>query len=79
VLDHVRFTLAHEIDDPDAISAVPYTLTQARLSLDRSVTRETSVQIFAEGDHAAYLDSADRETSTVRGRHGPGNSTVSWR
>ena len=61
-LDHVRFTLAHEIDDPDAISAVPYTLTQAKFSLNRSTTRETSVQISAEADHAAYLDSEEQET-----------------
>jgi hypothetical protein len=62
MLDHVRFTLAHEIDDPEAISAVPYTLTEAKFSLNRSTTRETSVQISAEADHAAYLDSQDQET-----------------
>jgi Putative beta-barrel porin 2 len=61
-LDHVRFTLAREIDDPDAISAVPYTLTQAKFSLRRSTTPETSVQISAEADHAAYLNLPDQET-----------------
>ncbi|HVE20765.1 MAG TPA: outer membrane beta-barrel protein [Acidocella sp.] len=61
-LDHVRLTVAREIDDPDAISAVPYTLTQARFSLRRSATRETIVQISAEADHAAYLLTPDEET-----------------
>ena len=61
-LDHVRLTLAREIDDPDAISAVPYTLSQAKLSLRRSTTPETIVQISAEADHAAYLYSPDQET-----------------
>jgi Putative beta-barrel porin 2 len=62
MLDHVRLTLAREIDDPDAISAVPYTLTQAKFSLRRSTTPETSVQIFAETDHAAYLNLPEQET-----------------
>ena len=71
-LDHVRLILAREIDDPDAISAVPYTLTQAKFSLHRSATPETIVQISAEADHAAYLYSPDQETVYRAG------ATLSW-
>ncbi|HEY1857528.1 outer membrane beta-barrel protein [Acidocella sp.] len=62
MLDHVRLTLAREIDDPDEISAVPYTLTQAKFSLRRSITEETTVQVSAEADHADYIQSPDQET-----------------
>lgn len=71
-LDHVRLTVAREIDDPDEISAVPYTLTQARFSLSRSTTEDTTVEISAEADHAAYLQSPDQETVYRAG------ATLSW-
>lgn len=72
MLDHVRLTVAHEIDDPDAISAVPYTLTQAKFSLHRSTTPDTIVEMSAEADHAAYLNSANEETVYRAG------ATLSW-
>lgn len=72
MLDHVRLTVAHEIDDPDAISAVPYTLTQAKFSLRRSTTPDTVVEMSAEADHAAYLNSANEETVYRAG------ATLSW-
>jgi hypothetical protein len=72
MLDHVRLTLAREIDDPDEISAVPYTLTQAKVSLSHSATEETMVEISAEADHAAYIQSPDQETVYRAG------ATLSW-
>jgi hypothetical protein len=72
VLDHLRLTLAREIDDPDEISAAPYTLTQAKFLFRRSTTKATTVQISAEADHADYLHSPDQETVYRAG------ATLSW-
>jgi hypothetical protein len=64
--------VAREIDDPDAISAIPYTLSQAKFSLRHSSSEETMVQLSAEADHAAYLSSADQETIYCAG------ASLSW-
>jgi hypothetical protein len=61
-LDRVSLNLAREIDDPDEVSATPYTLTQARLGLTHGYMEDFTLKTQAEISHAAYLHSPLRET-----------------
>jgi hypothetical protein len=60
-LDRLRFTFAHEIDDPDEISLTPYTLTAAGLSLTHEYATDIILNFSAKASNAAYLHSRDRE------------------
>ncbi len=61
-LDELRLNLAREIDDPDRLSAVPYTLTEAKFTYIRSGLRDITLKAMANAANAAYLHTALRET-----------------
>lgn len=61
-LDELRLSLAREIDDPDRLSAVPYTLTDAKFTFIRMGLREITMKATANASSAAYLRTPLRET-----------------
>jgi hypothetical protein len=61
-LDQLRLSLAREIDDPDQVSAAPYTLSQAKLSLAHEYLRNVIFTASASVSHADYLRGSLRET-----------------
>jgi hypothetical protein len=61
-LDRLRLTIAHEIDDPDEVSATPYTLTQARLTLAHEYLNNIVLKLAAQAAGASYIHSPLRET-----------------
>ena len=61
-LDRLRLTLMREIDDPEDISATPYTLTQEKLSLTHEYLTDVLFRLSEQASNAAYLQSSDRET-----------------
>ena len=61
-LDELRLNLAREIDDPDRLSATPYTLTAAKLTFIRSGLHDVTMTARAGASNAAYLDTPLRET-----------------
>ncbi|GLR66270.1 hypothetical protein GCM10010909_09500 [Acidocella aquatica] len=61
-LDKLRLTLAREIDDPDEVSAAPYTLSEAKLSLSHEYMRNVTINLTAKAASAAYLHSFRRES-----------------
>ncbi|MDE2238607.1 MAG: outer membrane beta-barrel protein [Rhodospirillales bacterium] len=61
-LDELWFNLAREIDDPDRLSATPYTLTEAKLTFLRMGLGDVSFKATAEASNAAYLHAPLRET-----------------
>jgi hypothetical protein len=61
-LDRVNLHVAREIDDPDAISAEPYTLSLAKFSLAHEYLRNVVLNISMEIDNAAYLKGNLKET-----------------
>jgi len=60
--DQVRLSLAREIDDPDAVSASPYTLTQARLAATHNTPNGITLKFAASLANADYLHGPLRET-----------------
>jgi Putative beta-barrel porin 2 len=58
-LDRLRLTLAREIDDPDEISATPYTISQAQLSVVHEYSRTVTIKLAEAIANAAYFDSPD--------------------
>jgi hypothetical protein len=63
----LRLTVAREIDDPDDISATPYTLTQARLAVTSGAPGCLTLSARLQAETAAYWRTAERETLyTVR-------------
>ncbi|OYV36683.1 MAG: hypothetical protein B7Z80_14925 [Rhodospirillales bacterium 20-64-7] len=71
--DRLSLSLAHEIDDPDEISAAPATLTEARLNLRDATGRAITLQGSARIAEAAYLGSNRRETLASAG------AQITWR
>jgi Putative beta-barrel porin 2 len=61
-LDRLRLTIAHEIDDPDEVSAMPYTLTQAKLTLAHEYLNNIVLKFAAQATDASYIQSPLRET-----------------
>jgi hypothetical protein len=61
-LDRLRLTIAHEIDDPDEVSATPYTLTQAKLTLTHEYLNNIIFILAAQAANASYIHSPLRET-----------------
>ncbi|MDE1905207.1 MAG: outer membrane beta-barrel protein [Rhodospirillales bacterium] len=61
-LDELRLNLAREIDDPDRLSAVPYTFTEAKLTFIRSGLQNVTLKAMADASNAAYLRTPLRET-----------------
>lgn len=61
-LDRLRLTIAHEIDDPDEVSATPYTLTQAKLTLAHEYLNNIILKFAAQAADASYIQSPLRET-----------------
>jgi len=54
-LDNVSLTAVHEIDDPDQIGAVGYTLTQGQLSYSHELRRTLDFTGEFKAAHAAYF------------------------
>jgi len=61
-LDTMRFSLAREIDDPDQVSAAPYTLTAAAITWHHEWRRDVQLAASLQGQNAAFIGSALRET-----------------
>ncbi len=61
-LDRVRMTLAHEIDDPDRVSATPYMLTDVKISITHEYLTNIVFKLAAQASNAAYMHSPLRET-----------------
>jgi hypothetical protein len=66
-LDELRLNLAREIDDPDRLSATPYTLTAAKLTFIRAGLHDVTMTATAGASNAAYLDTPLRETLFTAG------------
>lgn len=71
-LDRLRLTIAHEIDDPDEVSATPYTLTQAKLTLAHEYLNDIVLKFAAQAADASYIHSPLRETLYN------GDANISW-
>lgn len=69
-LDRVSLHIAREIDDPDAISAEPYTLSLLKLSLAHQYLRDVILTISGEVDNAAYFKGNLRETLATTNAEG---------
>jgi hypothetical protein len=61
-LDEIRIDAAREIDDPDQISAAPYTLSAIKLSLVHAGLRNVIFNLSAQAENAAYLQTNLNET-----------------
>ncbi len=61
-LDELHFNIAREIDDPDRLSATPYTLTEAKFTLIRAGLRDVTATATADVSNAAYIHDPLRET-----------------
>jgi hypothetical protein len=61
-LDRLRLTLVREIDDPDEISATPYTLSQVKFSLTHEYLSDILFNFSEQAANASYMQSSDRET-----------------
>jgi len=61
-LAQLRLTVVHEIDDPDEVSATPYTLTQAKIVFVGDVPDGAILKCSALAANADYIHSALRET-----------------
>jgi hypothetical protein len=61
-LDRLSLRLAREVDDPDSISAKPYTLSLAKFSLAHEYLRNVTLNFSAEIDNAAYFKGHLSET-----------------
>ncbi|MBB5372352.1 outer membrane beta-barrel protein [Acidocella aromatica] len=60
--DKVQLAVLREIDDPDEISATPYRLTEAKLSLEHSLLENVIVNGVAKVSNVAYMKGNSRET-----------------
>ena len=60
--DQLSLSALREIDDPDDISATPYTLTQAKLAFAHSLSPRLTASLAASASNAAFLGSQQRET-----------------
>lgn len=60
-LDELHLNIVREIDDPDRLSATPYTLTQARFSFIRAGLRDVTATASADISDAAYIHNPIRE------------------
>jgi hypothetical protein len=61
-LDELHLNLAREIDDPDRLSATPYTLTQAKFTFIRADLNDITATATADISNAAYIHNPLRET-----------------
>lgn len=71
-LDELHLTLIREIDDPDRLSAAPYTLSKADLNFLQSGPGRISASANAEISYESYMRSALRETYYSAG------ATLKW-
>ena len=71
-LDEIWLNLAREIDDPDRLSATPYTLTEAKITFLRTGLRDLTLKATADASNAAYLHTQLRETLLS------GSAEVTW-
>jgi len=62
LLDQLSLSAMREIDDPDDISATPYTITQAKLAFVHSLSPRLTASLTASAANAAFLGSNQRET-----------------
>lgn len=62
VFDQVRLNLAREIDDPDEVSAAPYILTSAALSLSDGQVNNFTLNVSSTAENAAFLYTPLHET-----------------
>ncbi len=53
-LDQVSLTLRREVDDPDAITAAPYTLTSIKSSISHAYLENVTMKALAECSSATY-------------------------
>ena len=60
-LDQISVTASREIDDPDAISASPYTLTSIKLAASQEYLENVTVKLLADFAAAQYIHSKLRE------------------
>ncbi len=60
--DRVRLELTREIDDPDEVTAAPYTLSQVNLSLLHEAPGNLILSVSTDAENAAFLRSSLRET-----------------
>ncbi len=61
-LDEIRIDAAREIDDPDQISAAPYTLSAIKLAWVHDYLRNVTFNLSAQAENAAYLETKLNET-----------------
>jgi ComEC/Rec2-related protein len=61
-LDRLRLTISREIDDPDEVSATPYTLSQAKLTLAHEYLNNIILKFATQVPDASYIQSPLRET-----------------
>ena len=61
-LDELHLNIAREIDDPDRLSATPYTLTEAKLTFIKSGLRDITATATADISNAAYIHNPLHET-----------------
>ncbi|WP_162173867.1 porin family protein [Acidocella facilis] len=71
-LDELRLNLVRELDDPDRVSALPYTLSAAKFTLLRAGLQQLSFKAQGEVSQADYLHGDLRETLVNLG------ATVAW-
>lgn len=71
-LDEMHLNVVREIDDPDRLSATPYTLTEAKFTFIRAGLDDITAKAMAEISNAAYIDDPLRETLVS------GSAEVKW-
>ncbi|MDE1882412.1 MAG: outer membrane beta-barrel protein [Rhodospirillales bacterium] len=71
-LDELWLNLAREIDDPNRLSATPYTLTEAKFTFLRTGLYDVSLKATAAASNAAYLHTPLRETLLT------GSAQMTW-
>jgi hypothetical protein len=57
-LDEISLTASHEIDDPDAITAAPYTRTSIKLAVSHAYLENVTVRMLADLAKAQYIQSS---------------------
>ncbi len=58
----MHLNIAREIDDPDRLSATPYTLTEAKFTLIQAGFQDVTATATADISNAAYIHSPLHET-----------------
>ena len=61
-MDGLHLNIAREIDDPDRLSATPYTLTEAKFTFIRAGLHDITATTTADISNAAYIHNPLRET-----------------